>query len=136
MLFLGLGTGLGSAMIVDGALEPMEIAHLPYKKGRTYEDYLGLRGIERLGKKKWRRHVTQAVTTLKNALGADYVVVGGGNSKLLKKLPPGARLGNNATAFVGGARLWEQRDDVGGSRPPRSSQNVPVLVPKKTASHE
>ena len=79
--------------------------------------------------------MTQAVTTLKNALGADYVVVGGGNSKLLKKLPPGARLGNNATAFVGGFRLWEQRDDV-GSRPPRSSQNVPVLVPKKTASHE
>jgi polyphosphate glucokinase len=135
MLFLGLGTGLGSAMIVDGVLEPMEIAHLPYKKGRTYEDYLGLRGIERLGKKKWRRHVTQAVTTLKNALGADYVVVGGGNSKLLKKLPPGARLGNNATAFVGGVRLWEQRDDL-GARPPRSSQNLPVLVPKKTAIHE
>ena len=80
--------------------------------------------------------MTQAVTTLKNALGADYVVVGGGNSKLLKKLPPGARLGNNATAFVGGVRLWEQPDEVGGSRPLRSSQNVPVLVPKKTASHE
>ena len=136
MLFLGLGTGLGSAMIVDGVLEPMEIAHLPYKKGRTYEDYLGLRGIERLGKKKWRRHVAQAVTTLKSALGADYVVVGGGNSKLLKKLPPGARLGNNATAFVGGVRLWEQPDEVGGSRRLRSSQNVPVLVPRKTASQE
>src|SRR2546426_7465386 len=112
MLFLGVGTGLGSAMIVDGVLEPMEIAHLPYKKGRTYEDYLGLRGIERLGKKKWRRQVTQVVTTLKNALGADYVVVGGGNSKLLKKLPAGARLGKNATAFVGGFRLWEQRTDA------------------------
>ncbi len=123
-------------MIVDGVLEPMEIAHLPYKKGRTYEDYLGLRGIERLGKRKWRRHVTQAVTTLKNALGADYVVVGGGNAKLLKKLPAGARLGDNATAFVGGFRLWEQRDDVGRSRPPRSFQNVPVLVPKNTAIHE
>jgi polyphosphate glucokinase len=136
MLFLGLGTGLGSAMIVDGALEPMEIAHLPYKKGRTYEDYLGLRGIERLGKKKWRRHVTKVITTLKDALGADYVVVGGGNAKLLKKLPPGARLGKNATAFAGGFRLWEQRTDVGGSGPLRLPQNVPVLVPKKTASHE
>ena len=136
MLFLGLGTGLGSAMIADGVLEPMEIAHLPYKKGRTYEDYLGLRGIERLGKKKWRRQVTQVVTTLKNALGADYVVVGGGNAKLLKKLPPGARLGNNATAFVGGFRLWEQPTNVSVSGPSRFSQNVPVLVPKKTASHE
>jgi polyphosphate glucokinase len=136
MLFLGLGTGLGSAMIVDGALEPMEIAHLPYKKGRTYEDYLGLRGIERLGNKKWRRHVTKVITTLKDALGADYVVVGGGNAKLLKKLPPGARLGKNATAFAGGFRLWEARTDVGGSGAPRLSQNVPVLVPKKTASHE
>jgi predicted NBD/HSP70 family sugar kinase len=136
MLFLGLGTGLGSAMIVEGVLEPMELAHLPYKKGRTYEDYLGLRGIERLGKKKWSRHVTQVITTLKDALGADYVVVGGGNSKLLKELPPGARLGNNATAFAGGVRLWKQQDDVGGSRPSRFSQNVPVLVPKKTASRE
>jgi polyphosphate glucokinase len=136
MLFLGLGTGLGSAMIVEGVLEPMEIAHLPYKKGRTYEDYLGLRGMERLGKKKWRRHVTRVVITIKNALGADYVVVGGGNAKLLKKLPPGARLGANTTAFVGGVRLWEQRNDSSESAPPRSSQNVPVLVPKKTASHE
>jgi len=136
MLFLGLGTGLGSAMIVDGVLEPMEIAHLPYKNGRTYEDYLGLRGIERLGKKKWRRQVKQVVTSLKNALGADYVVLGGGNSKLLKKLPPGARLGDNATAFVGGFRLWEPRTDIRGSGPSRFSQNVAVLVPKKTASHQ
>jgi polyphosphate glucokinase len=136
MLFLGLGTGLGSAMIVEGVLEPMEIAHLPYKKGRTYEDYLGLRGMERLGKKKWRRHVTRVVITIKNALGADYVVVGGGNAKLLKKLPPGARLGKNATAFVGGLRLWEPSTGVSGSAPSRFSQNVPVLVPKKTASHE
>ncbi len=136
MLFLGLGTGLGSAMIVDGVLEPMEIAHLPYKNGRTYEDYLGLRGIERLGKKKWRRQVKQVVTSLKNALGADYVVLGGGNSKLLKKLPPGARLGDNATAFVGGFRLWEPRTDIRGSGPSRFSQNVAVLGPKKTASHQ
>jgi polyphosphate glucokinase len=108
MLFLGLGTGLGSAMIVDGMLEPMEVAHLPYKKGRTFEDYLGLRGLKRLGKKRWRRHVSRVVEKLKNALEADYVVLGGGNAKLLKKLPPGARLGDNSTAFTGGFRLWEE----------------------------
>jgi len=108
MLFLGLGTGLGSAMIVDGMLEPMEVAHLPYKKGRTFEDYLGLRGLKRLGKKRWRRHVAKVVEELKNALEADYVVLGGGNAKLLKKLPPGARLGDNSTAFTGGFRLWEE----------------------------
>ncbi len=108
MLFLGLGTGLGSAMIVDGLLEPMEIAHLPYKKGHTFEDYLGLRGLERLGKKKWRRNVAEVVKQLKTALEADYVVLGGGNAKLLKDLPPGARLGDNSTAFLGGFRLWEE----------------------------
>jgi len=108
MLFLGLGTGLGSAMIVDGILEPMEVAHLPYKKGRTFEDYLGLRGLKRMGKKKWRRSVAEVVEELKNALEADYVVLGGGNAKLLKKLPPGARLGDNSTAFTGGFRLWEE----------------------------
>jgi len=108
MLFLGLGTGLGSAMIVDGILEPMEVAHLPYKKGRTFEDYLGLRGLKRMGKKKWRRSVAGVVEELKNALEADYVVLGGGNAKLLKKLPPGAQLGDNSTAFTGGFRLWEE----------------------------
>jgi len=108
MLFLGLGTGLGSAMIVDGILEPMEVAHLPYKKGRTYEDYLGIRGLKRLGKKKWRSHVADVAEKLKNALEADYVVLGGGNSKLLKDLPKGCQLGNNATAFTGGFRLWEK----------------------------
>jgi predicted NBD/HSP70 family sugar kinase len=108
MLFLGLGTGLGSAMIADGILSPMEVAHLPYKKGRTYEDYLGLRGLKRLGKNKWRRYVAKVVKQLKNALEADYVVLGGGNAKLLKTLPPGSQLGNNATAFTGGFRLWEE----------------------------
>jgi polyphosphate glucokinase len=112
MLFLGLGTGLGSAMIVDGVLEPMEVAHLPYKKGRTYEDYLGLRGLQRMGKKKWRRHVADVATRLKTALEADYVILGGGNAKLLKKLPPGCELGSNATAFVGGRRLWGQSGSV------------------------
>ncbi len=108
MLFLGLGAGLGSAMIVDGILEPMELAHLPYKDGKTYEDYVGVRGFKRLGKKKWRRHVFDVVKRLKAALGADYVVLGGGNSKNVKKLPPGARLGDNRNAFVGGARLWKK----------------------------
>jgi polyphosphate glucokinase len=107
MLFLGLGTGLGSALIVDGVLEPMELAHLPYKHGRTYEDYVGIRGLERLGKKKWRQYVFDVVERLKAALEADYVILGGGNSKALKKLPPGARLGNNAYAFRGGYRLWQ-----------------------------
>jgi polyphosphate glucokinase len=108
MLFLGLGTGLGSAMIVDGMLEPMELAHLLYKDGKTYEDYLGLRGLERLGKKKWRRHVARVTAKLIDALGADYVVLGGGNCKKLKELPAGARLGNNENAFRGGFRMWEK----------------------------
>jgi predicted NBD/HSP70 family sugar kinase len=107
MLFLGLGTGLGTALIVDGELEPMELAHLPYKKGRTYEDYVGLRGLERLGKKRWSRHVFDVVEKLKAALGADYVVLGGGNAKLLKELPPGARLGENTNAQKGGLRLFQ-----------------------------
>lgn len=108
MLFLGLGTGLGSAMIVDGALQPMELAHLLYKNGKTYEDYLGLRGLERLGKKKWRRQVAKITKRLKAALEADYVVLGGGNNKKLKKLPPDARLGSNENAFLGGFRLWQK----------------------------
>jgi len=107
MLFLGLGTGLGSALIVDGVLEPMELAHLPYKKGRTYEDYVGNAGLKRLGKKKWRRQVRDVVTRLKNALEADDVVIGGGNAKLLNRLPRGVRLGSNANAFLGGYRLWK-----------------------------
>jgi polyphosphate glucokinase len=108
MLFLGLGTGLGAALIVDGVLEPMELAHLPYKHDRTYEDYIGLRGLERLGKKKWRRHVARVVEQIKAALEAEYVVLGGGNAKLLGALPDGARLGDNANAFEGGFRLWSE----------------------------
>jgi polyphosphate glucokinase len=109
MLFLGLGTGLGSAMIVDGILEPMELAHLPYKNGKTYEEYIGIRGLMRLGKKRWRQHVMDIVERLKSALGAEYVVLGGGNSKKMKKLPLGTQLGDNGNAFVGGVRLWEKR---------------------------
>src|SRR5258708_2759633 len=108
LLFLGLGTGLGSAMIVDGILEPMELAHLPYKNGKTYEDYVGLKGLRRLGKKKWRREVTDIVNKFKAALQVDYVVVGGGNSRLLKKLPDGAQLGRNLDVFQGGYRLWKK----------------------------
>ena len=107
MLFLGLGTGLGSAMIVNGNLEPMELAHLPYKHGKTYEDYLGIRGFKRLGKKKWRKEVFKVTQRLIAALEADYVVLGGGNARKLKKLPPGARMGNNENAMLGGFRLWE-----------------------------
>ncbi len=108
MLFLGLGTGLGSALIVDGVIEPMELAHLPYKNGRTYEDYVGLAGLKRLGKKKWRKHVFDVVKQLKAGLQADYVVLGGGNARLLKKPPPGSRPGDNANAFRGGFRLWKR----------------------------
>ncbi len=107
MLFLGLGTGLGSALIVDGVLEPMELAHLPYKKGKTYEDLVGEAALRRFGKKKWRGYVTDVVTRLQAALEADDVVVGGGNAKLLRSLPKGVRLGSNANAFIGGYRLWK-----------------------------
>jgi polyphosphate glucokinase len=107
MLFLGLGTGLGSALVVDSVIEPMELAHLPYKKGRSYEDYVGLKGLKCLGKKKWRRNVTKVVGLLKAATQADYVVIGGGNARLIKKLPPFTRPGDNNNAFRGGFRLWQ-----------------------------
>lgn len=108
MLFLGLGTGLGTAMIVDDVLEPMELAHLPYRKG-TYEDYVGLRGLKRLGRKKWQKEVFDVVAALVAALEPDDVVIGGGNVKKLKELPPRSRAGDNANAFVGGFRLWNPR---------------------------
>jgi polyphosphate glucokinase len=116
MLFLGLGTGLGSALIVDGVLEPMELAHLPYRKGRTFEEYIGLAGLKRLGKKKWRHYVADVVKRLKAALQADYVVLGGGNVGLLKTLPAKARLGDNSNAFLGGSRLWKKRSSFAGGR--------------------
>ncbi len=107
MLFLGLGTGLGSAMIVDGTVEPMELGHLPYKKA-TFEDYVGIRGLEKHGKKKWRHYVTDVVKRLVAALEPDDVVLGGGNVRKLKKLPADCRAGDNANAFLGGFRLWEK----------------------------
>jgi polyphosphate glucokinase len=99
MLFLGLGTGLGSAMVVEGMIEPMELGHLPYKKS-TYEEYVGIRGLEKWGKSKWRQHVADVVTRLIAALEPDDVVLGGGNVKKLKQLPPGCRAGDNANAFL------------------------------------
>src|SRR5215831_1405842 len=107
MLFLGLGTGLGSTMIVDGIVEPMELGHLPYKKG-TYEDYVGHAGLERHGKKKWRRDVADVVTRLIAALEPDETVIGGGNVGKLAALPPHVRTGDNANAFRGGFRLWPE----------------------------
>jgi polyphosphate glucokinase len=109
MLFLGLGTGLGSALIVDGVLEPLELAHLPYKKGLTYEDFVGERGLVRLGKKKWRKEVAEVAAQLQRAMEADYIVFGGGNARLLKNLPRDCRLGDNTNSFAGGFRLWDPR---------------------------
>jgi polyphosphate glucokinase len=108
MLFLGLGTGLGSTLIVDGTVAPMELAHLSYKGSRSYEDYLGDAGRRRLGGKKWRREVASVVEQLSRALEADYVVLGGGNARKLKKLPKNSRLGNNEFAFLGGVRAWRK----------------------------
>lgn len=107
MLFLGLGTGLGSAMIIEGLLEPMELAHLPYKKGKTFEDYVGVHSLERRGKAKWSKSVTDVLARMREALEPDEIVLGGGNAKLLRDLPPKTRLGDNMAAFTGGFRLWE-----------------------------
>ena len=106
MLFLGLGTGLGTAFIVAGTVEPMELGHLPYRKA-TYEDYVGARGLERLGKKKWTKHVLAVIQTLRTALEPDEILIGGGNATKLEDLPPDCRRGSNADAFAGGFRLWK-----------------------------
>ena len=116
MLFLGLGTGLGTAMIVGGMVEPMELGHLPYKKA-TYEDYVGRAGLERNGKKKWRRHVADILERLIAALRPDETVIGGGNVTKLDLLPPGCSPGQNANAFYGGFRLWSKADVVQSDRP-------------------
>ena len=109
MLFLGLGTGLGSALVVDGLLEPMELAHLPYKKGKTFEEYVGTAALKQLGTRKWAKNVFAVVAALKDAVQAEYVVIGGGNAKSLEALPPGAMLGRNEYARRGGLRLWALR---------------------------
>ena len=128
MLFLGLGTGLGSAMIVDGRIEPMELAHLPYRKGRSYEDYLGESGLERLGEVKWRKHVWAVVEQLRAALEPDSVVIGGGNARRLKRTPRGVRLGDNARAFVGGFRLWHT-EGAGLGRPALTTRRSSARSP-------
>jgi polyphosphate glucokinase len=116
MLFLGLGTGLGSALVVQGILAPLELAHLPYRRGRTCEDYVGARGFARLGRKKWTRHVHAVVALLRDCLQADDVVLGGGQTKKLMTLPPGVRLGDNRFAIRGGLRLWDTPASSGDSR--------------------
>ena len=107
LLFLGLGTGLGSALVAEGKVIPLELAHLSYMKG-SYEDYIGKNGLKRFGKKKWQKHVEFAVARLIAAIHPDDVVIGGGNVKKLKSLPAGCRAGDNANAFIGGFRLWEE----------------------------
>jgi polyphosphate glucokinase len=130
MLFLGLGTGLGSAMVVDGLVEPMELAHLKFTKNRTYEENVGLAALLRLGKKKWRRKVSLVVADLSAALEPDYVILGGGNAKLLKVLPPNCRLGDNANAFRGGFRLWDTPVDA----PKPAARTVRAKRAKKAAT--
>jgi len=127
MLFLGLGTGLGSALVIGKTVVPLELAHLPYRKHRTFEDYVGLRGLERLGKKKWRRYVADVVVRLKAALVADYVVLGGGNAKHVRSLPPDSRLGDNRNASLGGFRLWEE--DVSVASPSHPSYGSSFSLP-------
>ena len=120
MLFIGLGTGFGSAMVVNGIVEPMELGHLPYKKG-VYEDYVGRQGLERYGKKRWRNHVFDVVAHFIAALEPDDTVIGGGNVKMLDALPPHSRAGDNDNAFCGGFRLWQRHQPHAGARPkPRS----------------
>jgi predicted NBD/HSP70 family sugar kinase len=109
MLFLGLGTGLGVTLLLDGVIEPTELGHMPYKHGRTYEDYLGERGRKQRGNKKWRKSVNEIVRHLQKALEVDYVVLGGGNAARLTRVPAGVRIGNNLNAFAGGLRLWQLR---------------------------
>src|SRR5262245_38288892 len=120
LLFLGLGTGLGAALVTDGIVTPMELGHQPYRKG-TYEDYVGQRGFKRLGRKKWQQHVEDGVAHLIAALHPDDVVLGGGNAEKLREIPPGCRVGDNAHAFLGGFRLWEDESTAG--QPPMTARS-------------
>src|SRR5262249_56383901 len=106
MLCLGLGTGLGSALIIEGVLEPMELGHLPYKNGHTFEHYAGIGGLNRDGKTRWRKHVLDVIARLRAALQPDEVVIGGGNAAKLGRLPPRTRLGDNANTLPGGVGCW------------------------------
>jgi predicted NBD/HSP70 family sugar kinase len=130
MLFLGLGTGLGSALIAEGVVMPMELAHLPYRGGQTYEDFLGERGLIRLGRKKWTRQVHKVVALLRFGLQADHVVLGGGQTKKLKELPPNVRVGTNQHAVIGGLRMWEGEELA--RRPSKPSK--PKAKPRKASA--
>jgi polyphosphate glucokinase len=130
MLFMGLGTGLGTALILDGLIEATELAHLPYKKGRTYEDYLGRHGLKHLGRKKWQKAVFDVTERLREAFQVEYVVLGGGNVTKLKGLPPLARLGDNANAFLGAFRLWLE---PGWAQPPAPGWPRGVRAVRRTA---
>ena len=128
MLFLGLGTGLGSALIVDGVIVPMELGHLQYSNGRTYEYYLGKQGRKRLGNKQWRGKVNDVVRGFRKALLPDYIVLGGGNVARLKGLPPQTRCGDNSDAFVGGFRLWKENPALGVHRSPFDGRQARTLI--------
>ena len=126
MLFAGLGTGFGVAAILDGHLVPLEVGHLPYHNGKTYEDYLGTKGLKRIGRRKWERHVHDVVTRLRLAFICEYAVIGGGNARLLRRLPAHCRQGSNANAFLGGFRLWrDTRLNVVGSKRARAKGRKP-----------
>ena len=131
-LFLGLGTGLGAALVVEGIVQPLEIAHLPYRNGKTYEEFLGKGGLDRMGRKRWRGLVAEIVSRLHEAFQVDEVVLGGGNAKLLRSLPPGCRLGSNANAFRGGLRLWEP--ESGGRSSPAQAGVVSRRLPRPGTS--
>jgi len=139
MLFLGLGTGLGSALVIKGVLAPMELAHLPYKTGKTYEDFVGARGLKRLGKTAWTEHVHTVVALLKHGLQCDYVVLGGGQTRKLKSLPRGVRVGGNLNAALGGMRLWDEGERAHRRRKPvlaHSQRQRPRKVGTKAAGPE
>ncbi|MDB6090578.1 MAG: polyphosphate glucokinase [Gammaproteobacteria bacterium] len=131
MLFLGLGTGLGATLVLDGIVEPMELGHMPYKHGRSYENYVGARGLRRLGLKKWRKVVRDIIDQLKTALEADYVVLGGGNAEWLKTLPRGVRLGDNSNAMTGGQLLWRESEAPVARSAKRRSRVAARKMPRK-----
>jgi polyphosphate glucokinase len=129
MLFLGIGTGLGSAMIFDGVVIPLELAHLPYRKERTYEDYVGLRGLERRGVERWRKSVLDVIERLRAALVCDSVLLGGGNAKLMENLPSHVVLGTNSNAIEGGIKLWQDMPDsatAASEAPAKSAKSLKV----------
>ena len=133
MLFLGTGTGLGSAMVFDGMVVPLELAHLPYKKGLTYEEYIGLTGLERRGTRKWEKSVHDIIARLRVAMVCDYVLLGGGNAKLLKHLPQGVLLGANSNAIAGGLALWDESTVTPAPIPPPDLNNLPRSPAKPKA---